>query len=66
MAMNSGVRPDEFFDDLEIMLPEKRERYLNQRLSETVEHAYRHTPIVRTIFDKAGVTPSQIRTTKDL
>jgi len=66
MAMKSGARPDEFFDELEIMPPEKRETYLGQKLTETVEHAYRHAPAVRAIFDKAGVTPSQIHTVKDL
>ncbi|HEX74323.1 MAG TPA: phenylacetate--CoA ligase [Dehalococcoidia bacterium] len=65
MAIESR-KQDEFFDELEIMPAEVREKYLNQRLSETVHHAYRHAPIVREIFDKAGVSPTQIRTTKDL
>jgi len=65
VVVSKGVS-DEYFDELEIMLPEKREEYLNHRLSETVEHAYRHAPAARTILDKAGVTPSQIRTIKDL
>jgi len=59
-------RQDEFFDELEIMPVAEREEYLNQRLSETVEHAYHHAPVVRQVFDKAEVSPAQIRTIKDL
>jgi len=59
-------KQDEFFDELEIMPAEAREKYLNQRLSQTVDHAYRHAPAVKEIFDKAGVSPAQIRTIKDL
>jgi len=62
----SGSRQDEFFDELEIMSGEVREKYLNQRLSQTVDHAYRHAPVVKEMFDKAGVSPAQIRTIKDL
>lgn len=57
---------DEFFDELETMPPETRENYLNQRLSETVEHAYRHASVVREMFDRAKVNPSEIRAIKDL
>jgi phenylacetate-CoA ligase len=59
-------KPDEFFDELEIMPADTREKYHNQQLSQTVDHAYRHAPAVKAIFDKAGVRPSQIRTVKDL
>ena len=66
MAMKSGARPDEFFDELETMPSGKRETHLNQRLVETVEHAYHHAPAVKAIFDKAGISPDQIVTVKDL
>ena len=59
-------KPDDFFDELERMPPETREKYHNQQLSQTVEHAYRHAPAVKAIFDKAGVSPDQISTVKDL
>ena len=65
MAIESG-KQDEFFDELEIMPAAEREEYLNHRLSETIEHAYHHAPAVKEIFDKAGVSPAQIRTIKDL
>ena len=59
-------KPDEFFDELEIMPADAREKYFNQRLSQTVDHAYRHAPAVKEIFNKAGVSPDQIRTVRDL
>ena len=65
MAIKSG-KQDEFFDELEIMPAAEREEYLNQRLSETIDHAYRHAPVVRQVLNKAGVSPAQIRTIKDL
>ncbi len=64
MAIES--RQDEYFDELEIMPVATREKYLNQKLAETVNHAYRHAPAVKELFDKAGVSPTQIRTVKDL
>ncbi len=54
-------KPDEFFDELEIMPTDTREKYFNQRLSQTIDHAYRHAPAVREIFEEAGVSPDQIR-----
>jgi len=56
----------DFFDELETMPIETREGYLNQRLSQTVDHAYHNAPAVKAIFDKAGVSPAEIRTVKDL
>lgn len=60
------AKPDEFFDELETMSAETRQKYLNQRLAEAVDHAYHHAPTVKKIFDGAGVSPSQIRTIRDL
>jgi len=60
------AKQDEFFDELETMSPAAREKYLNRRLSETVDHAYRHAPAVKKMFDQAGVSPDQIRAVKDL
>lgn len=61
-----GAQRGDSFDELEIMSPEEREKYLNQKLSETVDNAYQNAPATREIFDRAGVSPSQIRTVKDL
>jgi len=60
------AKPAVFFDDLEVMPPPERERYLNQKLSEIIDYAYCNAPAVKEIFDRAGVSPSQIHTIKDL
>ncbi|MFQ5997437.1 MAG: phenylacetate--CoA ligase family protein [Dehalococcoidales bacterium] len=59
-------KPDEYFDELETMSVEVRAKYLNQRLSQTVAHAYRHAPAVKNMLDKTRVSPDQIVTVKDL
>jgi len=60
------TQPGDFFDELEVMPPPERERYLNQKLSETIDYAYHNAPAVKEIFDRAGVSPGQIGTIKDL
>jgi phenylacetate-CoA ligase len=64
MAIES--KPDSFFDELETMSAETREKYFNQRLSQTVDYAYHHAPAVKKIFNNARVSPNQIRIVKDL
>ena len=64
MAIKS--KPDEFFDRLEVMSAEARERYANRKLSQTIKRAYQHAPAVKKIFNEAGVCPEQIRKTRDL
>jgi len=66
MALTSEARQGEFFDELEVMLPKEREDYFNRRLRETIDYAYRHAPSIKEIFDRAKVSPSQIRVVKDL
>ena len=66
MAMILPGKQGEFFDELEIMPAQAREKYLNQRLGQAVNHAYRGAPTVKEIFDSVGVSPSQIKTIKDL
>ena len=65
MAIMSD-KQDEFFDELEIMPTEAREKYQNERLFQTVDYAYHNAPAAKELFDKAGVSPNQIRTIKDL
>ena len=45
---------------------EERERWLNERLAEQVQFAYKNAPAIKEKFDKVGVSPSEIRTMKDL
>ncbi len=56
----------EYYDKLETMSPSARQQYLDKKLHEQVAYAYSHSPAVKTSFDKAGVKPNDIKTTKDL
>lgn len=56
----------EYFDELEVMSAGARQKYRDQKLAKTVAHAYRNAPSVKRILDKAGVTPADIRTVKNL
>ncbi len=60
------ARQDEFFDELETMTPSAREKYLNQKLAETLDRSYRQAPAVKEILDGVGFSPDRIRTVKDL
>ncbi len=62
MAVNKG----DYFDELETMAPGTRQKYLDNKLSLTVEHAYKHAPAVKKLFDGCGVSPGEIRTVSDL
>ena len=50
----------------EAMPAEERGRYYNEKVSQLIQFAYEKSPEVKGRLDKAGVKPSQIRTTKDL
>ena len=56
----------DFFDELETMSLETRKEYLDQRLSQTIDYAYRNAPAAKAILDRAGITPADIQTVKDL
>jgi phenylacetate-CoA ligase len=56
----------ECYDKLETMPPAKRQQYLDKKLREQVAYAYEHSPAVKSTFDKAGIKPGDIKTTKDL
>ena len=66
MAMISQGNQGEFFDELELMPVELREKYLNEKLSQAVDHAYRSAPAARELLDRAGLSPADIRTVRDL
>ena len=57
---------EELFSPEEAMPSEEREQYYNERVKQVVEFAYQNAPAVKSKLDKAGVKPSQIRTTRDL
>ena len=56
----------EYFDELETMVVSTRESYLNQKLADAVDHAYRNAPAAAEMMDKAGVKPVDIRGMRDL
>jgi phenylacetate-CoA ligase len=60
------AKKGDFFDGLEGMSAQERERYQRKGLKETLEHVYRHAPSAREIFDRAGIKPAEIRTAEDL
>ena len=66
MAMTAKGKQDEYFDRLEVMTADDRERYQNDKLAETIENAYKNAPAVKEMLDRAGVKPSEIKTVKDL
>ncbi len=57
---------EELYSPEEAMPPEERERYYNEKVRQVVQFAYEHAPATKDRLDKAGVKPSQIRTTRDL
>ncbi|MDD4874071.1 MAG: hypothetical protein PHE15_03765 [Dehalococcoidales bacterium] len=66
MAIDTKIRKDEYFDDLEVMSPESREKYFNKKLAETVSNSYQNASAARKILDGAGVSPSEVKAIKDL
>ncbi len=59
-------RTNEFFDDLEVMSSQAREKYQLEKLQQSVANAYHHAPAVKEMLDRAGISPAHIRTVKDL
>ena len=61
------MKESEFYDVAkETMSVKDREHYLNERLRDIIPYAYQNAPAFKEKMDRAGVTPSQITTTKDL
>ncbi|HEX75698.1 MAG TPA: phenylacetate--CoA ligase [Dehalococcoidia bacterium] len=55
------------YDESKERMPkEEREKWLDQRLADIVEYAYKNVPPVKDKFDKAGVPPSEIHSIQDL
>lgn len=66
MAVIRKLERGEFYDALETMTATQRQRYLNRKLAKAVEHAYNKAPATRELMDRAGVSPTDIRTVGDL
>jgi len=50
----------------EAMPAEQRESFLNQKLVDIIQYAYKNAPAIKEKMDRAGVSPGEIRTIKDL
>jgi phenylacetate-CoA ligase len=61
-----AIKPDKYFDETETMTQEARGKYYQEHLRQTIDFAYRNAKFTRDLLDKAGVSPSSIRTVKDL
>ena len=57
---------DELHGSIQAISAEERQEYWNQNVRHIVTFAYDNAPAIREKFDKVGVKPSQISTTKDL
>ena len=56
-----------YFDpEKETRSKEKREAYLKGRLSEILHYGYRHSKAIRSMFEKVGLMPDEIKELKDL
>jgi phenylacetate-CoA ligase len=68
--MQRRLTPEElaalYDESLEKMPPDERGKWLDKRLADQIQFAYKSAPAVKDKFDKAGVSPSGIRTVKDL
>jgi phenylacetate-CoA ligase len=66
MAVGPHNVQGDFFDELETMSASEREKYLNEKLFETINHAYYHAPAAKELLDGVGVKPQEIRGKSDL
>jgi phenylacetate-CoA ligase len=57
---------NEYFDELETMTPEDREKYHSQNLSAAVQFAYRHSPAAKAMIDRSGIRPDHIQKVRNL
>ncbi len=52
--------------EIECASPEQIQAWQDERLVETVKHVYEHVPYYRDKMDASGVTPEDIKSTRDL
>ena len=57
---------EELFGPEEAMSVADRQQYYDQKIREIIRFAYKNSPAYKERMEKAGVKPSQIRSTKDL
>jgi len=55
-----------YYDKLETMPYKEKQKYYDEKVRWIVEHAYKYAPAIKAKMDQAGVTPSDIKSLKDL
>lgn len=62
----SGLKDDRYFDaDVETMSRDQIEKLQEARILQLVPYAYQRSPLVRAVWEEAGVTPADIRSLAD-
>lgn len=62
----SGLKDDRYFDaDIETMSREQIEQLQEARILQLVPYAYQRSPLIRAVWEEAGVTPADIRSLAD-
>ena len=62
MAKQKG----DYLDELEVMPREEREKYYYRKLQLQLQYAYDNCPAMRAKFDNTGISPSDVRSVKDM
>jgi phenylacetate-CoA ligase len=55
-----------YYDEIETMPYVEKQKYYDEKVRWIVEHAYKYAPAIKAKMDQAGVTPSDIKSLKDL
>jgi len=63
---NNQAGRNQYYDGLETMSAEARQAYFDLALGKAVSRAYRQAPSAREIMQKAGITPKDVKTMRDL
>lgn len=50
-----------YYDEIETMPLEEKEKYYNEKVRLVVERTHKYAPAVKVKMDRAGVSPSDIR-----
>jgi len=62
----SGLKDDRYFDaDIETMSREQIEQLQEARILQLVPYVYQRSPLIRSVWEEAGVTPDDIRSLAD-
>lgn len=62
----SGLNDDRYFDaDVETMSREQIEKLQEARILQLVPYVYQRSPLIRAVWEEAGVTPNDIRSLAD-